>query len=254
MNIKNIGRTKMIRTLVVGAGVVAAVAVVGCSSQSPSAQNTAGTSSQTAAAGATTPNTSTSDGSAPSGSTPAGATQNPAPAGGSGSGSSGSGGSGAVAASHTGGTPECKASTLALSFGGSDAGMSQQYTVLRFTNTGKQTCAIVGFPGVSFVTGGNGQQVGAPAVRNGKIGAQVNLAPGAVASTVLHTVDTGVYDPGTCKPTDVRGYRVYAPDDRASMFIALPSGVQACANPADTGLGVVTIRPGLGDTIQYQQS
>ncbi|HEX4225476.1 MAG TPA: DUF4232 domain-containing protein, partial [Pseudonocardiaceae bacterium] len=214
-------------------------------SQSPSAQNTGGAGSQTVAAGATTPNTSTSDGS-----TSAGATQNPAPAGSSGSGS----GSGAVAASHTGGVPECKANTLALSFGAGDAGMSQQYRVLRFTNTGKQTCAIVGFPGVSFVTGDNGQQVGAPAVRNGKIGAQVNLAPGAVASTVLHTVDTGVYDPGTCKPTDVRGYRVYAPDDTASKFIALPSGVQACANPADTGLGVVTIRPGLGDTMQYQQS
>jgi hypothetical protein len=50
----------------------------------------------------------------------------------------------------------------------------------------------------------------------------------------------------------VQGYRVYAPDDTASMFIALPAGAQGCANPADTGLGVVTIRPGLGSTDQYQ--
>lgn len=241
MNIKNIGRKDMVRTLVVGAGVLVAVAVVGCGSQSPSAQNTSGSGSQTVGASVpTNPNTSTSDGSASSG-----ASGNTAAA-------NGSSGSGAVAASHTGSIPECKANTLALSFGGGDAGMSQQYQVLRFTNTGKQTCAIVGWPGVSYVTGDNGQQVGAPAVRNGKIGSQVNLTPGAVASTVIHSVDTGVYDPGACQVTSVRGYRVYAPDDTASKFIALPAGVQACANAADTGLGVVTIRPGLGNTQQYQ--
>jgi hypothetical protein len=244
MNIKNIGRKDMVRTLVVGAGVLVAVAVVGCGSQSPSAQNTSGSGSQTAGATASTnPTTSTSDGS-----TSSGASGNTAAA----NGSRGSSGSGSVAASHTGSIPECKANTLALSFGGADAGMSQQYQVLRFTNTGKQTCAIVGWPGVSYVTGDNGQQVGAPAVRNGKIGAQVNLAPGAVASTVIHSVDTGVYDPAACQVTSVRGYRVYAPDDTASKFIALPAGAQACANPGDTGLGVVTIRPGLGNTQQYQ--
>jgi hypothetical protein len=243
MNIKHIGRRNTVRTLVVGAGVLAAVAVVGCGTQSPNAQNT-GSPSQTVAAGApSNSNTSTSDGM-----TSTGATGNTSAATGSGA----SGGSGAVSAARIGGIPECKANTLRLSFGGSDAGMSQQYQVLRFTNTGKQTCAIVGFPGVSFVTGDNGQQVGAPATRTGKKDGQVNLAPGAVGSTVLHTVDTGVYDGGSCQVTPVRGYRVYAPDDTASMFIALPASMTACNNPADTGLAVVTIRPGLGSTDQYQ--
>ena len=245
MNIKHIGRNSVARTLVVGAGVLAAVAVVGCGTASPNAQNTS-SPSQTVAAGApTNSTTSTSDGT-----TSTGATGNTSAATGSGT----SNGSGAVAAARTGGIPECKANTLRLSFGGADAAMSQQYHVLRFTNTGKQTCAIVGFPGVSFVTGDNGQQVGAPATRTGKKAGQVNLAPGAVASTVLHTVDTGVYDGGSCQVTPVRGYRVYAPDDTASMFIPLPAGMTACNNPADTGLAVVTIRPGLGDPQQYQAS
>ncbi len=243
MNIKNIGRANAARTLIVGAGVLAAVAVVGCGSQSPSAQNTGGPTSQTVAAGAPSiPNSSTSDIL-----TSVSASGNPNTA----SSPTNSGGSGAMAANHTGGIPECKANTLALSFGGSDAGMSQQYHVLRFTNTGKRTCAIVGFPGVSYVTGDNGQQVGAPAVRTGKIGPQVNLVPGAVASTVIHSVDPGVFDPSACRPTPVRGYRIYAPDDRASMFIALPSGAQGCAgNPPDPQLSVVTIRPGLGNPHQ----
>lgn len=245
MNIKNIGRKNTVRTLVVGAGVLAAVAVVGCGTQSNGAQNAGGPGSQTV--GASVPsNTGTGTSSSTSdGSTSSGASGNSAQAA----------GSPATAASHItkiNGIPECKANTLALSFGGSDAGMSQQYHVLRFTNTGKRTCAIVGWPGVSYVTGDNGQQLGAPAVRAGKKGAQVNLAPGAVASTVIHSVDTGVYDGGACRPTPVRGYRIYAPDDTASMFIALPAGTQGCANPADTGLGVVTIRPGLGSPDQYQ--
>jgi hypothetical protein len=241
MNIKNIGRRTTVRTLIVGAGVLATVAVVGCGSQPPSAQS--GPTSQTVAASVpSNPNTSTSD-------TPAStsATGNTATA----SGSSGAAGSDMAAAQRIGGIPECKANTLALSFGGSDAGMSQQYHVLRFTNTGRQTCAIVGFPGVSYVTGDNGQQVGAPAVRTGSIGRQVNLAPGAVASTVIHSVDPGVFDASACAPTPVRGYRIYAPDDRASMFIALPSGTEGCAgNPPDPQLSVVTIRAGLGSPNQ----
>jgi hypothetical protein len=143
---------------------------------------------------------------------------------------------------------ECKANSLKLSFGGGDAGMSQQHTVLRFTNTGTTSCTIVGWPGVSYVTGDNGQQVGTPAARSGAKGASVTLAPGKVASTVIDSVDVGVFDASACKPTPVRGYRVYAPDDTASMFIALPSGTQGCAGKTPSPqLSVVTIKAGAGD-------
>jgi hypothetical protein len=147
--------------------------------------------------------------------------------------------------------PECKASTLRVTFGGGDAGMSQQERVLRFTNTGSRTCAIVGFPGVSYVAGDDGHQVGAAAVRSGRIGSQVDLAPGAVASTVIHSADPGVFDPSTCRPTTVRGYRIYAPDDTAAMFIPLSSGSQACAGTTpEPALSVVTIKAGLGNPDQ----
>jgi hypothetical protein len=147
--------------------------------------------------------------------------------------------------------PECKAGTLRLTFGGGDAGMSQQERVLRFTNTGSHTCAIVGFPGVSYVAGDDGHQVGAATVRTGRFGSQIDLAPGAVASTVVHSADPGVFDPSTCKPTAVRGYRIYAPDDTAAMFIALPAGSQACAGSTpEPALSVATIKAGLGNPDQ----
>ncbi|HKN98297.1 MAG TPA: DUF4232 domain-containing protein [Pseudonocardiaceae bacterium] len=143
--------------------------------------------------------------------------------------------------------PECKANTLSLAFGPGDAGMNQQERVLRFTNRGRATCAIVGFPGVSYVTGDDGRQVGQAAVRTGRIGAQVDLAPGASAYTIVHSVDPGVFDPAQCKPVAVRGLRVYAPDDTAAMFIPLPSGAQGCTGPTtDAQLSVVTVKAGPG--------
>ncbi|HEX3813047.1 MAG TPA: DUF4232 domain-containing protein [Mycobacteriales bacterium] len=142
-------------------------------------------------------------------------------------------------------TPECKAGSLSLSLGQGDAGMSQQYQALRFTNTGSTACVIVGFPGVSYVTGDSGRQVGAAATRDGRIGMQLTLQPGGVASTTVHSVDIGVFDAAVCKPTPVRGYRVYAPDDTAAMFVPLPSGVQGCAGTTpDPQLSVASIVAG----------
>ncbi len=262
MDIKNIGRTNTIRALLVGTGVVAAVAVAGCAGgQSATGQTSTGAGSPSIAASTnsgTTPSDSTNTGATSTGSSSTGSATgssatgsteqvNPADLGSSAAGNSAT----TLAAARRAGIPECKANTLALTFGGSDAGMSQQYRVLRFTNTSSETCAIVGFPGVSYVAGNNGVQVGAAAVRTGSIGAQVNLSPGQVASTVIHSVDPGVFDPNTCKPTPVRGYRIYAPDDLASMYIALPGGGEGCAGTTpDPQLSVATITAGPGNPDQ----
>jgi len=237
MNITTLGRRTYARVLLAGTGVVAVVALAGCSgSLTASGQVSNGQTPTTGGSPATTSTVSTPAGSM---------------TGGTGAGMPNSGSGNAVAATHSPSIPECKAATLALSFGGSDAGMSQQEQVLRFTNVGKRSCVIVGFPGVSYVTGDNGQQVGAPAVRTGKIGTQITLAPGAVASTVIHSVDVGVFDASACRPTPVRGYRIYAPDDRASMFIAVRAGVQGCAGTTpDPQLSVVSIKAGSGNPDQ----
>ena len=142
-------------------------------------------------------------------------------------------------------TPECTADSLTLSLGTGDAGMSQRHQPLRFTNTGGKSCVIVGFPGLSYVTGDSGRQVGAAATRDGRIGAQITLRPGEVASTTVHSVDAQVFDAAACKPTPVRGYRVYAPDDTAAIFVPLPAGTEGCAGTTpDPQLSVSTIVAG----------
>lgn len=253
-------RTKIVTRAVLGAtGILAAVAMTACSGSLTASGTASGTPAQ---GGATIPATSADPAGSSTGSTNGSS-------GGSSGGSStvednGGGNSGEAAAApaappvaaRSGSTdaavtPECKAGNLKLSFGGGDAGMSHEYQVLRFTNAGAKPCVIVGFPGVSYVAGDNGTQVGAPAMRDGKIGAQTTLQPGGVASTVITAVEVGVFDPSTCRPTPVRGYRVYAPDDKAAMFIPLPGQQEGCAGTSQSPqLTVHTIKPGLGDPDQ----
>jgi hypothetical protein len=145
-------------------------------------------------------------------------------------------------------TPECKSDRLKLTLGSGDAGMSKTNWLLRFTNTGSAPCVLVGFPGVSYVAGDKGVQVGPAAERSGAKGTQVTLAPGHTASSAVAAVTTGVFDPAQCKPTAVRGFRVYPPDETASMFVALPgSGSQGCAGATPSPqLLVQTVAAGAG--------
>lgn len=209
--------------VLLGVGALAAVLVAGCGGQTNTATS-GSTSTSGSSAGQTTatsvpaamPTDSAGAGTAPS------------------------------ARATTTGTPDCKANTLKLSLGQGDAAMSHDYVPLQFTNIGKSSCVIVGWPGVSYVTGDNGQQVGAPAVRDGLIGKSITLAPGQVASAMVTEVQVAVFDANVCKPTAVRGLRVYAPNDTASMFIAQPT--TGCAgNPPDAQLHVQTILAGPGN-------
>ena len=102
-----------------------------------------------------------------------------------------------------------------------------------------------GWPGVSYVTGDNGSQVGQPAKRTGSEGGTVTLAPNAVASSVIIVTDVSVFDASSCNPTSVRGFRVYAPNDTASMFLAR-SGTGCAGNPPSPQLQVQTVKAGAG--------
>jgi hypothetical protein len=104
--------------------------------------------------------------------------------------------------------------------------MSQNHTGLQLRNVGSSPCALYGYPGVSWVAGADGHQVGAAATRepnnSGSEGIAV-LAPGALASAPLDIVDASVIPSSSCKPVPVRGLRVYPPGQTAAMFIPLPT-------------------------------
>jgi hypothetical protein len=145
-----------------------------------------------------------------------------------------------------GGSSECKPTNIKLSLGPGDAAAGHVYQALRFTNAGKVACLIAGFPGVSYVTGDSGTQVGAPAARDGKIGQRITLQPGQVASAIVEITDVGVFDSAVCKPTSTRGFRVYPPGSTGSLFIA-QSGTGCAGNPPSPQLRIQTIKPGSGN-------
>jgi hypothetical protein len=94
-----------------------------------------------------------------------------------------------------------------------------------------------GFPKVTFVTGDQGKQVGAPAKHQGQHAPTVTLQPGETASAILGTAQWHNYPQSRCEPTHVRGLRVYPPDDSAAMFV--PRAGKACS----TSVSQLTVKP-----------
>jgi hypothetical protein len=134
----------------------------------------------------------------------------------------------------------CKSSELSVAPGpdGGGGGMQKSDATLQFTNTGSRTCTMQGFPGVSFVTGDDGQQVGLPAAREGGTTAAVTLAPGASTTDWLLITSPDPYPAETCKPVDVKGLRIYPPGETAAMF--LPREDRTCSG--DVGGPLLTVK------------
>jgi hypothetical protein len=114
---------------------------------------------------------------------------------------------------------------------GGGGGAGHQYPYLVLTNTGATACTLTGYPGVSFVGGGNGTQLGAPADREaaGIAVTTITLAPGSAAHSQLSITMAGNYDAATCHPQAIDGVRVYPPNQTAALFIATTS-YTGCAN------------------------
>ncbi|RSD24472.1 DUF4232 domain-containing protein [Amycolatopsis eburnea] len=137
----------------------------------------------------------------------------------------------------------CKAGDVKLALGQGDAGAGSVYRPLRITNSSSKPCSIQGFPGVSYVAGADGHQVGKDAFREGTKGNAVKLNPGQTAVADIQFVNVRNFDPGTCQPTAVKGLRIYLPQETASNFV--PSEGTGCASTKIPGnqLAVKTVHP-----------
>ena len=146
-------------------------------------------------------------------------------------------------AAGSGGVPRSATAELRGSLGTGDAGAGSVFRPLLLTNTGARTCELVGFPGVSYVAGDDGHQVGPAAEMDGPRTAQVNLAPGKAAGAQLRLVNVRNFDEAACRPVAVRGLRVYPPGDTASLFVPFDGGEGCSSNPPQPQLFVQAVRP-----------
>jgi hypothetical protein len=141
------------------------------------------------------------------------------------------------------GTAGCLASGLQAQLGASQGTAGTIYQVIVLTNTSSSSCTLYGYPGVSFVNGQGGSQVGAPATRNPAVkAAQLTLAPGGKANALLAVHDAGAYP--DCRPTSVNWLRIYPPGDFGSLYVQYKA--QTCANKAKSILTVTAVSLGAG--------
>ena len=128
-----------------------------------------------------------------------------------------------------------------VTLGQGDAAAGSVYRPLIFTNTGRATCELHGFPGVSYVAGDDGHQVGPAAEMSGERGGQVVIAPGRTAMAPLQLVNVQNFDAAVCRPTPVRGLRVYPPGDTTALFVPM-DGTGCAGTPPGPQLTVKTMQ------------
>jgi hypothetical protein len=137
--------------------------------------------------------------------------------------------------------------TVDTSPGGAAAGST--YYPLNLTNTSASPCTLFGYPGVSFVTGPSGSQIGEPASRNPAVTpATVTLAPGAVGHVTLQVVDALNYSKSACQPVTGHWLRVFPPGQYTALYVKFSALTCSAKLPANLGrpLSVDAVKSGKG--------
>ncbi|HKU30212.1 MAG TPA: DUF4232 domain-containing protein [Arthrobacter sp.] len=141
-----------------------------------------------------------------------------------------------------GGPGLCKAASLTASLdskGGGAAG--SVYMKLIVTNSGTDSCVLSGYPGVSLTASPTGDPIGAAATRDNSVPVtDVVLAPGKTGVAQLRYTQAGNYP--DCTRTPAAGYRIYPPEDTASLFVAQQQ--DACSNSTINLLSVQAFQAG----------
>ncbi|GAA4675813.1 DUF4232 domain-containing protein [Frondihabitans cladoniiphilus] len=178
--------------------------------------------------GSTTPTETTTVTTSPQPTVTTTVTPSPSDAAGTGAGDTGTG-------STTAPSGACATSVLTGAVvEGSGGAAGSTYVDLKLTNTGSASCTLQGWPGVSFVAGSAGTQVGAAAkFDRTTTHATVTVPAGGSTRAVLQIVQAGNYSSEDCSPVQAAGFRVYPPGQKASLFVAYP--VPAC-NSASVSL------------------
>jgi hypothetical protein len=129
----------------------------------------------------------------------------------------------------------CQSAGLTASTADSEGAAGSIYMQLILTNSGTEPCLLKGFAGVSLTSGADGEPIGAAATRDDSTPTtDVVLAPGKAGTATLRYTQAANF--GNCTRTPAAGFRVYPPNDTASLFIAKP--LDACSN---TEINLLTI-------------
>jgi hypothetical protein len=147
------------------------------------------------------------------------------------------------------GLAACSTASLRISVDDSQgsAAAGSSAVPLDFTNTSASACEMYGYPGVSFVTAGDGtgQQIGAAATRSPVFAkATVHLAPGGVAHAWLQVAVAGNYPASSCHPVTAHWLRIYPPGETVPGYLG--ATLPTCSSAGAPVLTVAAVQAGRG--------
>lgn len=226
---------RITRTMFGAVGVAALLVTAGCSASSADDDAASGTPSSSASSTGSTPSVSAGS---PSGEA-SGETSEP---GATGDATDGTGSTDDSGASEG----RCQSPELAGSLvpeeGGAGAG---HYEVrIELKNEAPEACTLQGWPGVSFVGDGDGEQLGAAAEFDRSSPHEtVTLEPGASAQALVRVANAENYG-DECGQTPADGLRVYPPGEKRSVFVRNDQlTLTACADSDESLLQVQALQP-----------
>jgi hypothetical protein len=133
----------------------------------------------------------------------------------------------AVISARAAGTPACATGGLVAWLDNGNAGAGSQFFSLNFTNLSGHACTLRGFPGVSEINLKH-KQLGRAASRvSGTTVSTVTLQNGQSATAKLRIVAAENFPANQCGATTAAGFRVYPPNQSASLLI--PQPISACS-------------------------
>ena len=143
------------------------------------------------------------------------------------------------------GPPGCATSALRASLGQGNGAAGSTIVPLEFRNASSAPCTLYGFPGVSFVTGVGGSQIGASAREDNASPRQlITLAPGSTAHALMQVAVAQNYPPSKCHLVRAHWLKIYPPGETAPLYLKF--NADTCKAPSIRVLAVQTVQPGSG--------
>jgi hypothetical protein len=142
-------------------------------------------------------------------------------------------------------SPDCTSQATAIWLGDGEGGgaAGHVYYPIELSNTGRTSCTLYGYPGVS-AWGTGGAQIGAPATRGSIAGAKptrVTIPPRGTAHAIIAIADAGAL---CSKFVTTVGLKVYAPGETQAHNVDF--GFAACASQKIGVLTIGPVEPGVG--------
>jgi hypothetical protein len=123
----------------------------------------------------------------------------------------------------------CLTSALRATLGAAQGTAGSAYQVIVLANISGKTCALYGYPGVSFVSGVGGSQIGKDAARDRTTAPKVvTLAPGHSGSFALRVVDAAALPAASCDPVTANWLKIFPPENTTALYVGYTA--HACAS------------------------